>query len=118
MLSFLMLQRVKRTVTTGFIKDYVNNTRRLNRASIENLIPVVYDRSQLIYWVNCPGSWKDNIKAYFEEKSIVLLETRLKWLTYDEMVGFYGCFAEPSGSVLHDRLNLTDEGTSDSRKLG
>jgi hypothetical protein len=49
MLSFLMLQRVKRTVTTGFIKDYVNNTRRLNRASIESLIPVVYDRSQLIY---------------------------------------------------------------------
>jgi hypothetical protein len=33
------------------------------------------------------------------------------------MVGFYGGFDEPSGSILHDQLNLTDEGTFDSRKL-
>jgi len=33
------------------------------------------------------------------------------------MVGFYDGFDEPSGSILHDQLNLTDEGAFDSRKL-
>jgi hypothetical protein len=33
------------------------------------------------------------------------------------MVGFYGGFDEPSGSTLHDQLNLTDEWTFDSIKL-
>jgi len=33
------------------------------------------------------------------------------------MVGFYDGFAESSGSVLHDQLNLTDEGTFEHRKL-
>jgi hypothetical protein len=33
------------------------------------------------------------------------------------MVGFYDGFDEPSSSILHDQLNLTDEGTFDSIKL-
>jgi len=36
--------------------------------------------------------------------------------THRGMVRFY-VFDEPSGSILHDQLNLTDEGTFDSRKL-